>query len=287
MNMPTLLALVVFLLAALAGEGFAGPAPAGYIVTVDLMGEDAAAGTAVVRQGSELAPKLMMPLYSGDVVFVRDPGSRIGFELGGGERVAVGGNLLRFNVEGEIETGDDAWSLIVAVGALLAGDGEEVPENMASKGNGDELRLPLAVRGTNFVTRRDGRLWLAWQGGTGPFAVTVKTTGTTAVFDAGAREIELPLPKSGEGRFSVVIRDAKQQQASARFRLREASPQAPEGLLRAAPGPAARAVLAAAWLADHDGGAWSVEAAQELRASREEAAAALLARLVAGRRAGP
>ncbi len=143
--------------------------PAGYVVAVTLAGEDASAKTAVVRQGKELPAKLMMPVFAGDVVFLRDAASRIALELGQGNTVEVGGSLARYNVEGEIPTGDDAWSIFKAIGTVLAGDGEEIPENMAAKGDEAELKMPLAVHGANFIVVGERNLWLAWTGGKAPF----------------------------------------------------------------------------------------------------------------------
>ena len=65
--MRRLMALL-FGLVLLAVPAAAQKAPAGYVVSVALAGVDK---TAIVRGGSELVPKLMMPLYDGDVVFLR------------------------------------------------------------------------------------------------------------------------------------------------------------------------------------------------------------------------
>lgn len=274
----------------LLGILFASPAaaelaPAGYIVAVDLAGEDAAAKTAVVRVGKELPPKLMMPVYSGDVVFVRDPASLVTLEVGGGETIDVGGALSRYNVSGEIPTGDDAWSLLTAIGSVLAGDEDTIPENMVSKGDETSLRVPLAVRGANFTVRSERKLWLAWLGGTGPFTVTVKTeTKETSLPTTNVREIQAPVPPEAGERFAIVVRDSSQQMATVRFRLRSGIPELPDTLKKASPGHSASTLINAAWLASLDQGAWAVEAAQTLRAQsdKDQAAAALLARLVEG-----
>ena len=279
--------LAVFSLLGLlsASAAWAEQAPAGYVVAASLAGDDAAAKTAVVREGKELPPKLMMPVYSGDVVFVRDPASRVSLELGGGETVDVGGSLVRYNVSGEIPTGDDAWSVLTAIGGVLAGDADEVPENMASKGDGASLVVPLAVHGPNLIVKGERKLWIAWQGGTRPFMVMAKTgTKEMPVSATDAREAEVPVPADAGERLAITIRDSNKQTATLRFHLRDAVPILPDSLKKASPGPSAAALVTAAWLASLDKGAWAVEAAQILhaQANKDQAAGALLARMAEG-----
>ncbi|MBC8038841.1 MAG: hypothetical protein H7X89_16680 [Rhizobiales bacterium] len=280
MKLPAAIVLSLFLLSSFVR---AEPAPAGYVVSVFLTGEDTIEKTAVVREGKELPPKLMMPLYSGDVVFVRDPASRVSLELGGGQTVDVGSTLQRYDVSGEIPTGDDAWSLFAAIGGVLAGGSEEVPENMASKG--DSLTVPLAVHGPNLIVKTERKLWLAWQGGTGPFTVSAKLGAEEiAIAPTEKREIDVPLEAGAGDRLAITIRDSRQQIATVRFRLRDAAPALPDSLQKASPGPSAETLVTAAWLASVDKGAWAVEAAQILhaQAGKDQAAAALLARMVEG-----
>ena len=279
--MRLLLAAFCFLI--FGTNASAAQAPAGYVVEVSLAGEDLAAKTAIIREGKELAPKLMMPVYSGDVVFVRDGASRVTIEVGGGDTVDIGGDLLRYNVSGEIPTGDDAWSVLTAIGSVLAGEEDTIPENMVSKGGG--LTVPLAVRGSNFIAKAERKLWLAWQGGTGPFTVSMKSGDKEiSLPPTDAREIEFPIPVESKDRFAITIRDAAQQVATLRFRFREDIPALPVNLRRASPGPSALAQVSATWLATLDNGAWTVEAAQILHAriDKDQAAAALLARMVQG-----
>lgn len=263
--------------------GSADQAPAGYVVAISLAGDDLAAKTAVVREGKELPPKLMMPVYSGDVVFVRDPASRVSLEIGGGQTVEIGGTLARYNVSGEIPTGDDAWSVLTAIGGVLAGEEDTIPENMVSKGG--SLTVPLAARGPNLITKAERKLWLAWQGGTAPFTVTLKTGAKEFSIPAtDTREAEIPIPADVGERLAVMIRDSTQQIATIRFRLRDEIPALPNGLKKASPGPSAETVVNAAWLASFENGAWAVQAAQMLhaQAGENQAAAALLARMVKG-----
>ena len=64
----------------------AAPQPAGYVIAFELQGEDLAKGTAVVRAGKELAPRIYMPLFDGDAVFVRDAASRVIVDVADGGR---------------------------------------------------------------------------------------------------------------------------------------------------------------------------------------------------------
>lgn|GEM_PF-2201546 len=285
-GVPALKRLLLVLLAILPLHILAvhaAPAPAGYIVSMTLAGEDVSAKTAVVRAGKELPPKLMMPVYAGDVVFLRDKASAISLELGDGSTVAIGGTVLRYNVQGEIPTGDDAWSVLTAIGTVLAGGEEVAPVNMVSKGDGDPLAVPLAVRGTNFVPQNTKQLWLSWAGGTGPFTLTIKVGeaewATQTVKD---REATFTIPKDGDGRFSVVIADSGHERMTVRFRAQKDVPQLPTKIKASAPGKTAGLLLRAAWLSEQAKGSWRVTAAQQLHAAKNAAAAELLVKLEQG-----
>ena len=279
-RMLLILALVGLMFSPMA---MAEPAPAGYVVSVHLSGDDAAAKTAIVRMGQELPAKLMMPLYNRDVVFVRDPASRISLEIGDGETVEIGGNLARYDVTGEIPTGDDAWSVLTAIGGALSEEADEIPENMASKGSGPNV--PLAIHGRNFLVKGERKLWLTWAGGTAPFIVKIKLgEKETALSPTRARETEISIPANAGERLIITIQDAENQATTLRFRLRDALPVAPDSLKKAFPGPSSGTVLTAVWLASLENGAWAVEAAQMLhrQPAGDEPAARLLARMEQG-----
>ncbi len=271
-------------LAMLAGPAWAqeGKTPAGYVVAIALAGGDK---TAIVRDGRELVPKLMMPLYAGDTVFVRDPASRIGLEIGGGEKIEVVA-AERYEVKGEIPTGEDAWSVIQAVAGILGGsETEEIPENMVAKGEAGELKIPMTVRGPNFLVKGGRKLWLAWTGGTAPFKLIVDVDGRAEPFPGiETREFILEIPAKAVDRFNVTIRDAAGGTARVVFRFRDLLPEMPRDLKAAGPGESVDALLQAAWLTTLHEGDWSVEAAQILRqrAASDPAAAALLDRIVRG-----
>ncbi len=259
-----------------------GKAPAGYVVAIALAGADK---TAIVRDGQELVPKLMMPLYAGDVVLVRDPASRIGLETGTGGRIEVVASA-RYEVKGEIPTGEDAWRVIAAVAGILGGgDGGEVPRNMVPKGEEGALKLPMAVGGPNFLVKGGRKLWLAWTGGKAPFKLIVDVDGRAQPFPGvAARQFELQIPAQSVNRFNVTIRDSAGGTARVVFRFRNLLPEMPKELKDAGPGESVDALLLAAWLTTRHDGDWSFEAAQILhqRAASDPAAAALLDRIVRG-----
>jgi hypothetical protein len=265
------LAVLALLLGTALAQG--GKAPAGYVVAIALAGADK---TAIVRDGQELVPKLMMPLYAGDVVLVRDPASRIGLEVGAGGRIEVAASA-RYEVKGEIPTGKDALRVITAVAGILGG-GE-------AKTDGGALKLPMAVPGPNFLVKGGRKLWLAWTGGKAPFKLIVDVDGRAQPFPGiAARQFELQIPAKSVNRFNVTIRDSAGGTARVTFRFRDLLPEMPRALKDAGPGESVDALLLAAWLTTRHEGDWSVEAAQILRqrAAGDPAAAALLDVLVHG-----
>ncbi len=280
--MKTILAFLLALVLS-AAPATAQQAPAGYVVSVALAAGDK---TAIVRSGRELAPKLMMPLYDGDVVFLRDQASRVTVEVGDGDRVEIGGGHSRYEIKGEIATGDDAWAIISAITEILGGeDTEQVPENMVAKGVGGALKLPMAVPGPNFLMRGERKLWLAWTGGKAPFKVIVEVDGRARVFDAiREREFTVDVPAGDHKRFEIIIKDTANGLSRTTFRFRDRIPDPPETLTGAAPGETTSALAHAAFLTTIHEGDWTVEAAQLLhrRAREDEAAAALLDKIVRG-----
>ena len=277
--------LLSILLGLLGGAAQAAGTPAGYVVAIALAGEDASARTAVVRQGKELPPKLMMPLYDGDVVFLRDAASRIGVELGNGKTMEVGGDVARYDVKGKIDTGDDAWSILTAIGNVLSGDQDEIPQNMVARGDPASIDVAMAVHGANYIVRGNRLLWLSWSGGTGPYALTVSADGVDLKLPpAAGPQAEVPLSAVKGDLVIVTIRDAAAGAAIVRLRLRDAAPALPDKVKNAAPGQSAGTLVAAAWLVARDKGAWTIEAAQALhaRGGADQAATALLAQLARG-----
>ncbi len=251
-------------------------APAGYLVSIKLAGEDAAVKTVVVRDGTELAGKLMMPLFEGDVVFVRDPASAVGIELGDGTTMTLGQGVARFEMKGEIDTGDGTWGILSAIGGVFADEDQQAPENMAAKGA--SLKMPMAVRGTNLLSRDRKSLWLTWEGGKAPFAVSLETASgeTPLLADVSSNSAAVPIETVKAEKFTLIIRDAEQQKLPLRFRL---AAQLPAGLPVTGSSQASL-LAAAAWLSGHKG--WSIEAAQVLQAAGTDAALALRDKIAGG-----
>ena len=276
--MTGVLAGRMVLLSVRVGGVAAAGTPSGYVVEIALAGADAKAGTVVVRDGKEIPAKLMMPLFDGDVVFLRDVNSRIGLELGDGRTLELGGGLTRFALDGEIDTGDSTWGILGAIGAVFAGEGEQAPENMAAKGG--SLKVPMAVRANRIAVERRS-LWLGWQGGTAPYAVVLEKPGGEETLASGiaAEALELALPQSAGERFTLSLRDSAGERVQLRIRR---VGRLPDGA-RTIKG----ALATAAWLTAQDDGAWTIEAAQMLRTQNTGAAAALLDRIAAGWRLSP
>jgi hypothetical protein len=251
----------------LAAVAFAEQTPAGYVMSVELHGEDAAQKTAIIREGKELPPKLMMPLYAKDVIFLRDGESRIGIEFDGGTEKEIAGANARFEVKGEVATGDDAWSLISAVAAVIGGDeGEAVPDNMVARGSANELKIPMAVHGANFLVGDGAPLWLAWSGGKAPYTVVVEAGGRSTEHDKIAvQELEFAPPPPSTKRFTVTVKDAEGRAATVVMRYHNGLPQPGSSFKGKLPQGEAKGLVYAAWLTGLHDGDWSIEAAQLLR----------------------
>lgn len=271
-----LLSMLMILMAA-AGAAAEDRAPAGYLVKMQLAGADAAAKSVVIRNGGEISARLMMPLYDGDVVFVRDPKSRVGVELGDGTTMTLGQGVARFELKGEIDTGDGTLGILAAIAGVFSGEGDQTPENMAAKGAA--LKMPMAIRGANMILAGRDRLWLSWEGGKAPYAITlVKGNGQALkVMSVGDSTFGGVLigPSLGK-RFTVIVSDSEGQKLQLRFRRADALP---ENL--PVTGTSQASFLAkAAWLTSQKG--WSIEAAQMLHEAQTDAALALRDRIVGG-----
>jgi hypothetical protein len=260
------LLLVVFLLHIVPAQA-ADREPVAHVVEIELAGEDLAKGTAIVRQGEELRPAIWMPLYDGDIVFVRDPKSRVLIDYGTGGRVEIGESAMWVTVNGETAHGGETWGLIRSLGGLLWGEeGEEVPANLISKGDEDTLSVPIANRTPNNILHSGGPVWIAWGGGAAPFSVALDVNGKSqALGSQDAREAHFDIPKDAGQRLAIVITDAKQRSVRVPLRLRDALPAAPSEIAVGKAPDGLAPALAAAWLADQDDGAWRIEAARMLR----------------------
>jgi hypothetical protein len=275
--MKAFLLSVLMMSAMVSPSGAGGGTPAGYVTDLSLTGADAAARTVVVRDGAEIQAKLMMPLYAGDVVFIREPASSVGVEVGNGEVVTLGADLRRYAVEGEIDTGDSTWGILGAISDVFAGEGDQPPENMVSKGG--DLKMPMAIRGANMIQAGRKSLWLGWDGGTAPYTVSLEDEAGAVVLasDVAGLSADVELPAAVGKRFTLAVRDARRQVVQLRVRRSEEVP----GVASRAGSPA-QLIASAALLTAEGKGEWSLEAAQMLRQNRNGAAAALLEKMRTG-----
>ena len=236
--------------------------PAGYIMAYELKGADAEKGTVVVRNGKELAPKLLMPLYDDDSVFIRDEASKITLSLAAEGNLQVSGKLMRKDIAGEMTSGDDGFSIIEQIVGILTGkSGDDSFSVLVSKG-GDELKAPMAVRGRNYILRDPQPLHIVWIGGEAPFSVRVDDGKGGKAISQTAREIEVPVAGIKGTRFSVTVTDARKRKLRIAFEVRKALPKAPDKVkARENHGE-----VGAVWLAGQQNGAWRFEAVRQLRA---------------------
>jgi hypothetical protein len=253
--------------------------PAGYIMAYELKGADIAKGTVVVRDGKELAPKLLMPLYNDDSVFIRDEASKITLNLAQEGNLVVSGKLMRKEIAGEMPSGDDGFDIITQIAGILFGRGEGDSLSVLVAKGGDEMRAPMAVRGRNHVLKDSGPLLVSWTGGDGPFGVLVDEGQGGAPVTQTEREFDIPLPKIKGQKFAVIVTDAKKRRLRVAFDVRKSAPKAPSSVTARD----SRGQLEAVWLAAQQNGAWRFEAIRRLRAlPQDQMTADLIAALEKG-----
>ena len=211
---------LAFLLVTIAIGVAAGPAmaaaPAGYVVEADLPGGEGSG--AVIRDGQEVPVKLLMPVFDGDVVFVRGGAGRIVLELGAAETVVIGPEMPRLEVRGEIATGDDTWSLISALAEALSGESAEAPDNLAARGDATSIVVAAAGRGRNLLPRGLGEVGLEWSGGTGPYRISLEgPAGKTLLAETAEARAVLPLASAVDEKFAITIEDSRSVSRRLRF----------------------------------------------------------------------
>lgn len=290
MFIPLRVLIVLLLLGLGMPRAFADATPGAFITVIDLRGADLAAGTAVRRGGEELQPRLLMPLFAGDEVFLRDAQSRIVLESETGAETEVAGAGARFEVKGEGAASGGFWSMLGAVADAVSGqDGEVAPDNMMSRDTEDAITVPMAVRGGNHVVTDGKPLWLAWRGGKAPYRLSIAAGESVTVNDnITAREISFEVPDPAPRRIKVTIEDAGGRRATILLKTGGKRPEPPFAAPRGSSGSAAQHLAYAAWLTSIDEGSWSVEAARLLarEADGNPAAALLLRRIADGWKAG-
>lgn len=252
-----LLMLGILALPARAGDN----RPAGYIMAYELKGADAEKGTVVVRDGKELPPKLLMPLYDDDSVFIRDETSKVTLSLAHEGNLVVSGKLLRKEIV-EMPSSDYGFDIIGQIVDVLFDDGDGDSLSVLVAKGGDELKAPMAVRGRNYILRNGEPLHIAWTGGEGPFAVLIDEGQGSKPVSQAAREIDVPVAKIAGNRFSLVVTDGRKRKLRIAFELRKALPKVP-AKVKARDN---RGEISVVWLAAQQNGAWRFEAARQLRA---------------------
>ena len=242
--------------------------PAGYIIAYELKGLDAEKGTVVVRNGTELTPKLLMPLYDDDAVFIRDQASKITLSLAKEGNLVVSGKVMRKDIAGEMTSGDDGFSIIEQIASILAGHSDDDSFSVLVSKGGDELKAPAAVRGRNFLLREGGPVHIAWMGGEAPFSIRIDQGQGGQAAQQDTREIEIPLAGISSSKFAVIVTDARKRKLRIPFEFRKAAPKVPDKVQAREN----RGEVAAIWLAGEQNGAWRIEALRKLRGLPEDKA---------------
>lgn len=271
---------MLLMVAGLCVPGLAQDArPAGYIMAYDLKGADAQAGTVVVRDGKELQPKLLMPLYDDDSVFIRNETSKVTLSLARDGNFVVSGKIMRKEIAGQMPSGDDGFDIIEQIAEILFGGSEDDSLSVLVAKGGDELKAPMAVRGRNYVLRQGEPLRVSWMGGEGPFSVKVEQGGAGKTVTQASAQIDIPLATISGTKFAVVVTDARKRKLRIAFELRKSPPKAPERVKARESGGEVEAI----WLAAQQNGAWRFEAIRRLRAlPPTEATTGLIAALEKG-----
>ena len=60
---------------------------------------------------------------------------------------------MRKDVTGEMASGDDSFSIIEQIVSILIGDSEDDSFSVLVSKGGDAIKVPLAVRGRNYIIR--------------------------------------------------------------------------------------------------------------------------------------
>ena len=245
--------------------------PVAHIVEIHLQGEDLAKETAIVRDGAELKPAIWMPLYDRDIVFIRDPKSRVLVDYGTSGRAEVDQTRMRLEISAETAHGGDKWGIISAIGELLMGEeDEQVPTNLVAKGDDGTLSVPIANRTPNYVLANGTPIWIEWSGGAEPFTVTLEADGKVEpIAETKDRLVKFTLPGDRAQRHVLKIVDAMKRSARVSLRVRESLPSMPADLAGGTTPSDLQPALTAAWLAQQDDGAWRIEAARMLRNAQD------------------
>lgn len=273
------LSLALTFLGPLIAPAAAESSPAAYITEVTLTGQDRTEGTAIRREGALLRPRLLMALYAGDEIVLREAASRIVIETEGGSEQVVTGAQAVHKVMGDIAADDGLWGLLDAVADAIGGGSDEaVPDNMMTRDDGKGLRIPMAANGANHLVRSNSPVWIAWSGGAAPFRVTVSAGEEVKVIEGiTGHEANVSVPPAAASRFRVKVEDAGGRTDTILFRLRDERPEPPHGATEQARGLASDLAYAA-WLTGLEDGSWTIEAARMLTEQSGSGGAASLLR---------
>lgn len=229
----------------------------------------AAAEHAIQRaDGTRSLISLGSPVFAGDIVEVLDGGSVV-LAYTDGETEELSG-ATAFTVPDKAPMGFIAQ----VFGRLQTVLGREYRQgaNLATRGGAScadgaeptDLRAPALPPTTRLGPGHED-LSLAWSGGCAPYELSITATpGRSYAADRLARPLaRLATPGLDTGEYRVTVRDAAGREIVSRLFVHEALPAAP---FAADPNAGELSAVAyAAWLADHEDGAWRWESFQVLR----------------------
>lgn len=280
-------AVTLTMLGCATSPAVSDPVPSAFVTVLDLKGLDRGEGTAIRRSGKGVRAQLLMPLYGGDEIFLREDGSRIVITTETDTEETITGPGAHFEVKAADGGGSGFWSMLGAVSDALAGaDGELAPDNMMTRDTDEAITIPMAVRGTNHIARDGKPVWLAWRGGKAPYRLSFVLGGKVSAREGvSGHEASIELPPNAPDRLRITIEDSVGRRASIKLRLHTVRPAPNFGNAASSAGGTPKHLIYAAWLTSHDEGRWSLEAARMLRNTADAPSMLLYERITTGWRA--
>lgn len=242
--------------------------PSALITSLELKGKDSQSAAIMRNTGARDIPRLLMPLYEGDLIELREPESRVVIEHKSGAIQEFVGTLTNNNVVHGEGIESDVWSVLAVIGTVFGGDSREVPpDNMMSREPNKDLDIPMASTRVNLIAQSKDPIFLKWTGGTFPFRIYLKTDSVSLItISSERREVILDPPLFAGSRFTIIVEDSAGHVVVRQFRYVDDAMLDSYKYDKDYHG-ALRKVLEVAMLTSKDGGQWTVEAARLLYAS--------------------
>lgn len=236
--------------------------------------EGAREGYRIQRQGASVPITFFMRLLEGDEIIVEKPGGKVRLVLENGR----GLDVVRTRGAFVVRRGGAPATLTINFLDWAAGwfrtwsDEGSRPTSINIRGRaGRDLSAPLLAHPIPQVVAGRRQLFLAWQGGEGPYRVRVTRHDKSDPVVSIDRWEESWVKASGldlePGGYAVEVKDSTGKGASGRFEVVRGPAPQPHSLVHdtfggdISPSPAYQTVLAL-WLATQGNGQWRLEAYQ-------------------------